>query len=503
MEAANVRMDLELSSSENVEEPDKSQRSKKKRKKKTKQKGAQDNSATDNFDEGSGTSLDDTKRQRIVVEEDQATCEPRMSDDESSKKVNEEIEEEKHDDGRKRLYFPNVVELDYHGKLQWALRLAKTHRELEVLFKEGRNRPYITVKDNSAVEYLSTNGFENIILEIPKESDGEKFSKVIVFDYPVYMDPDDLLIDDRMVWVKRRVVKFKGEDNPKPQVIALMKGEVPGRMFVPCIGYRKVALYKENPKLCFKCSKWGHMAFKCQNSFRCRFCSKSHDSKECAEKIKNNIKITPKCCNCGEEHNARSWVCKKRPSVGKLQTTEVPAGERLINNQTTAPVVNAWEQRREMQRQREATDGEISNGNNIPDVINSLCQAVERLQNVVMNLQTQIADMSTCKACDTRECDAVSKSGVKKVIVCAEGNSHGNDIDNEYRPVNSLSDQCQSNNDGVSSAQESKKEWNNLVKSITQLLDSVIEYMTNPKDNVKSNILRSAMEFRDKIHKDG
>ena len=111
------------------------------------------------------------------------------------------------------------------------------------------------------------------------------------------MDPEELLADGRMVWVKRRAVSYKGKDEPKPQVIALMKGEIPGRVFVPCIGYRKVALYNENPRLCFKCSKWGHMAFKCQNSFRCRFCSKSHDSKECADKIKNNIKITPKCCN--------------------------------------------------------------------------------------------------------------------------------------------------------------------------------------------------------------
>ena len=120
-----------------------------------------------------------------------------------------------------------------------------------------------------------------------------------------------------------------------------------------------------------------------------------------------------------------------------------------------------------------------------------------------MNLQTQITDISSCRTCDTRQRGAVSRSGVKKVIVCADGNSRVNNVENESRPVKSLSDQCQSSNDGVSFVQGRKEDWNSLVKSFSKLLDTVIEYAMNPKDNVRSNILRSAMEIRDKIRNDG
>ena len=57
---------------------------------------------------------------------------------------------------RKRLIFPDSLELGYHLKLQWAVRLTKAHSEFEVLFKEGRNRPYLTVKDDKAVKHLTT-----------------------------------------------------------------------------------------------------------------------------------------------------------------------------------------------------------------------------------------------------------------------------------------------------------------------------------------------------------
>ena len=35
--------------------------------------------------------------------------------------------------GREYLYFSNGLELDYAGKLQWSVKLAKMHREFEVL----------------------------------------------------------------------------------------------------------------------------------------------------------------------------------------------------------------------------------------------------------------------------------------------------------------------------------------------------------------------------------
>ena len=68
-------------------------------------------------------------------------------------------------DGRKYLYFTNGLELDYAGKLQWSVKLAKTQRDFEVLFKEGRNRPSITVKNEEAANVLTP----GILLELPRE----------------------------------------------------------------------------------------------------------------------------------------------------------------------------------------------------------------------------------------------------------------------------------------------------------------------------------------------
>ena len=174
------------------------------------------------------------------------------------------------------------------------------------------------------------------------------------------MDLNEFLTDDRVAWTKWRKIKYKGQDYDKPQLIALMKGDVPERVFVPCIGYRKIAVYKDIPVLCFKCSKWGHMAYRCQNRYRCQYCGRYHDSKECAKKIEDNIKIVPKCCNCGEGHNASSWSCKKRPTVVNHQAPNVSGvnNPAAVNDRTRGPLVNVWEQRnKEMQRGRENAVG--------------------------------------------------------------------------------------------------------------------------------------------------
>lgn len=107
-------------------------------------------------------------------------------------------------------------------------------------------------------------------------------------------------------------MKLKGKVQPKPQLITLLKRSVPEEVFIPCIGYRYVSVYNESPVLCYKCSRWGHMQHKCHHDYHCRFCGKRHDSKECLEKFKENVKIVPSCCNCGEAHNANSWLCEKK-----------------------------------------------------------------------------------------------------------------------------------------------------------------------------------------------
>ena len=61
------------------------------------------------------------------------------------------------------------------------------------------------------------------------------------------MDPGDVLINDNVFWAKRREVKFDGKVESK------RGSEVPNKLLIPCIGYRRVAVHKEPPILYFKC----------------------------------------------------------------------------------------------------------------------------------------------------------------------------------------------------------------------------------------------------------
>ena len=156
---------------------------------------------------------------------------------------------------RKRLYFPNNLQMDYNSKVQWTFKLYKARPAFEVLFKEGNYREYVTVKDEIAVEHLTTEGFDGVVLEKPSEEG--RTTEVIIFGIPLCLDADHLLTNERIVKATRREVKSGGKVFPKPQLIALLKGDVPEKIFVPCLGYKKVALFEEQVPLCFKCSKCG------------------------------------------------------------------------------------------------------------------------------------------------------------------------------------------------------------------------------------------------------
>lgn len=53
---------------------------------------------------------------------------------------------------RKRLYFPGDTQLTYHEQLLWAATLGREHKQFKALLKEGRNRTYLTVEGDEAVQ---------------------------------------------------------------------------------------------------------------------------------------------------------------------------------------------------------------------------------------------------------------------------------------------------------------------------------------------------------------
>ena len=363
---------------------------------------------------------------------------------------------------RPRLYFPKN-DFDFHDKVRWAVGLSKAHREFEVLFKEGRNTSYITVKDEAAVGFLTTKGFDNVVMEKPVESNGE-CTKIILFGYPTYLDPEDVLVDERFIWVKRREVKIDGESVPKPQLIALMKGSAPEKVFISCLGYRRVAVYKEPPVICYKCCKWGHMAWKCLNEQKCRFCGKNHESKVCGDKIKAKEKIIPRCCNCGGPHNASAYICPKRPKVD-FSRPEATGNNKDIVASTSAEVPihneNVWEKRKEKRLQDDISD-EV--------MVTELARS-----EFILELRNEIDEL-------------------KKAIL---------DIKNVLQTIVPLNEPCSSDMsentgkeaDNVLLGVSSKK----MFGDVANILDSVVQYMLHPRDDLKANVLCSIKKLKGKM----
>lgn len=318
----------------------------------------------------------------------------------------------------------------------------------------------------------------------------EKCHKVIIYDVPTLIDPDDLSFDERFVWVKRRVVKLKDAVSPKPQLVALMKGSLPEKVFIPCLGYKYVSLYNETPVLCYKCSKWGHMQYKCYNDFRCRFCGKNHDSRECIAKLKENVKIVPTCCNCGESHNANSWHCTKRPQGNRRNNSGVKTSEpaRPVQVLQSSQPVNVWQER--LEQRQASTSGNVTDQlGTVPptqQVVHvhedvSLRKEIDELRNLMADLQKQIVELHTVIMRPSSHVDTAVNSAKETV-------------------VNTTVEAIGSNNNAAMSQE------NNLpvvTSEVRYLLDLIRAYVDNPKGKVKSKLLKVATSVGNKVQQNG
>ena len=137
-----------------------------------------------------------------------------------------------------------------------------------------------------------------------------------------------------------------------------------------------------------------------------------------------------------------------------------------------------------------------------PDVISSLCKAIEGLQNVVLDMQKQIDDLSRGEKSDSTKKN-VSSMVSDKVNVACEASC-------KNRQIMKVNNANEANVDipGVSqtfnaSGQPARIDSNNLMLSIAHVLDSVIEYMLDPKDHLKVGILQSAKQLKEKICENG
>lgn len=83
------------------------------------------------------------------------------------------------------------------------------------MLKEGRGRPYLTVQAGPVEQILMTQGYKGKVMTVP--NDGEKLTKVIIFQNPTILHPDFLQDDERFVWVKRNVSRSE----ERSQLVAL------------------------------------------------------------------------------------------------------------------------------------------------------------------------------------------------------------------------------------------------------------------------------------------
>ena len=69
--------------------------------------------------------------------------------------------------------------------------------------------------------------------------------------------------------------------------------------------YYRVRPYVEEPRRCYNCQRFGHMAGSCRSSTKCRICGENHKQELC-----NKPPELSKCANCGGGHVANSRDCE-------------------------------------------------------------------------------------------------------------------------------------------------------------------------------------------------
>ncbi|XP_045127901.1 uncharacterized protein LOC123514239 [Portunus trituberculatus] len=237
---------------------------------------------------------------------------------------------------RRHLSFPAG-----HGKtaselFSWFAALLKQHPDLQPLYKEGRNQPYITVStDSSFYATLVSEGFLGLVMECPGE---EGTHPVIIHGVATHINVNLIEVPAGFHGLKRRMVGQMA----RPQLLGVVTGKVPSEVHLLGLGRRRVERYTPEPDLCRHCSRWRHKEWRCQSAPRCRYFAGPYKSAQCLDKIKEGTKIPPRCCNCGGDHNAHSTLCTVRPRPQREPAKDEVSLPRLVFCQAPPPQTNAW-----------------------------------------------------------------------------------------------------------------------------------------------------------------
>ena len=239
-------------------------------------------------------------------------------------------------------HFPASCKLVSQGeRYRWVLEVLRSHpfnkTKGAIQIKNGRNNVYIKCKTEEILDTLTTVGAFGVILVKPKIYGKGICVNLTVFDVPTTVNKDDVIKYNDKILHARRVMR-----NGKPTerlTITNMGEKVPTTIdAVEGMEPRRCGKYHSLTPFCSHCSKWGHSIRACSRGDpRCKFCSRNHHSKICAEKISKHIPVPRKCANCPEAHNANSPLCRFYPKDRKNKTQTGNTGPSLPPNNSAPP----------------------------------------------------------------------------------------------------------------------------------------------------------------------
>ena len=164
------------------------------------------------------------------------------------------------------------------GQVEWPIEVSVPINENECVFGVIKLHP--SIPDDRIKEVLERNANSN-----------SQHGKVVTEVFRIINKHDR---NEYPTWTVR--LKFKGRN--RPQTIFYGDESI------------KVQPYYQKLVMCAKCSKAGHIAAKCQNTYRCGICGRGHPKDKCPHKVNSlTNKNLKRCPNCSLNHNANYGGC--------------------------------------------------------------------------------------------------------------------------------------------------------------------------------------------------
>lgn len=126
--------------------------------------------------------------------------------------------------------------------------------------------------------------------------------------------------------IKRVVRMRKNKLEPYDMVVVTTERSEEGKKIfeVEKLGNFKVRVESKrkpaNQLQCFRCQRFGHVAFRCTAKEACAFCAGPHASRDCGQERGRGLKA--RCANCGGEHPAFFRSCPRHPEQVRRQAEE-------------------------------------------------------------------------------------------------------------------------------------------------------------------------------------